>query len=121
MVTTDLKGVYICDMAIAKLRAASEAKGHLSLHGTRTHRHGAAVDVYAFGCLMIELFGQRKVWGEFSRAQIMQKVCGSFGIAPVAPAVAPHYQSMCKSCCEIDATKWPSITVVMRMLKAYSF
>jgi len=110
-------------MAIAKLRAASEAKGHLSLHGTRTHRHGAAVDVYAFGCLMIELFGQRKVWGELSSVQIMQKVCRSFGIAPVGPAVDHiplHYRSMCKSCCEIDATKRPSITVVMRILKAYS-
>lgn len=37
-------------------------------------RRGTAVDVYAFGCLLIELLGQRKVWAELTSVQIMQKV-----------------------------------------------
>ena len=70
-----MRGVYICDMGIAKLKAASQAttttvtpnpKGtypYMAPEMYGPNRRGTAVDVYAFGCLMIELLGQRKVWG----------------------------------------------------------
>ena len=104
-VTTDLRGVHICDMGIAKLKAASEAtattvtpnpKGTYPYMAPEmfgpSHR-GTAVYVYAFGCLLIELLGQRKVWAELTSVQIMQKVCGSFSVTPVPPSVnhfCPH-------------------------------
>lgn len=122
-------------MGIAKLRAASEATATTAIpHAKGTYpymapemygpnRRGTAVDVYAFGCLMIELFGQRRVWGELVGTQIMQKVCGSFNVAPKPPAVDHiplHYQSMCKSCCQLEATKRPNITTVLEQLETYS-
>jgi len=83
-----------------------------------------SVDVYAFGCLMIEQFGQRKVWGELlTVVEIMLKVCGFFNVAPEPPAVNHiplHYQSMCKSCCELDTAKHPNIIAVIKELEAYS-
>ena len=97
----------------------------LNSHGM-THgpnRRGTAVDVYAFGCLMIELFGERKVWGELVRAQIMQKICGSFNVAPEPPVVEHlpnHYKSMCKSCCQLDPAKRPHIATVVKQLEAFS-
>ena len=79
----------ICDMGIPKLREASQGTvttATVHMKGTYPYmapemygpnRRGTAADVYAFGCLMIELFGQKKVWGELVTAQIMQKVCRS--------------------------------------------
>ena len=134
-VTADLQGVYICDMGIAKLRAASEAtvttampyaKGtypYMAPEMYGPNRRGTAVDVYAFGCLMIELFGERKVWGELVTAQIMQKICGSFNVAPEPPVVEhlpDHYKSMCKSCCQLDPAKRPHIATVVKQLEAFS-
>ena len=48
-----------------------------------TAHRGPAVDVYALGCLYIELFGQRRVWPGLDGVQIMQKVCGSFNVPPM--------------------------------------
>lgn len=122
-------------MGIAKLRAVSEATVTTAMpYAKETYpymapemygpnRRGTAVDVCAFECLMIELFGQRIVWGELVTAQIMQKVCGSFNVAPQPPAVDHiplHYQSICKSCCQLDAVKHPNITTVVKELEAYS-
>ena len=134
-ITTDMTGVFICDMGIAKLKAASQAtattvtpnpKGtypYMAPEMYGPNCQGTAVDVYAFGCLMIELLGQRKVWGDLTSVQIMQKVCGSFGLAPVPPAVNHlplHYQGICKSCCELDPAKRPNITTIVSKLQAYS-
>jgi len=108
-VTTDLKNVCVCDMGIAKMRAASETtvttitphkKGTIPSEMYGKEHRGTAVHVYGFGCLMIELFGQRRVWGGLSRTQIMQKVCRSFcstrgtGSQLHSPALPKHMQVM---------------------------
>lgn len=122
-------------MGIAKLKAASQAtattvtpnpKGtypYMAPEMYGPNLQGTAVDVYAFGCLMIELLGQRKVWGDLTSVQIMQKICESFSVAPVPPDVNHlplHYQSICKSCCELDSAKRPNITAVVNELEAYT-
>ena len=133
-VTTDLRGVHICDMGIAKLKVASEATATVTPNPKGTYPYmapemfapshrGTAVDVYAFGCLLIKLLGQRKVWAELTSVQIMQKVCGSFSVTPVPPSVnhfPTHYQSLCKSCCELDPANRLTITAVITMLEAYT-
>lgn len=40
----------------------------------KAERITASVDVYAFGVVMIELFGHKKVWDGLSALQIMMKV-----------------------------------------------
>ena len=46
----------------------------------------------------IELFGKKRVWPPgMSSAEIMQKICGSYGIPPVAPTtnhLTPSQQFM---------------------------
>lgn len=69
-------------------------------------RRGPAVDIYSFGCLLIELFGQQRVWGTTTGMQIMQKVCGSFKSQPQPPAIdhlPMHVQHICKACCQLDS------------------
>jgi len=134
-VTANLEGVYICDMGIAKLREASQATvttATAHMKGTYPYmapemygpnRRGTAVDVYAFGCLMIELFGQKKVWGELVSSQIMQKVCGSFNVAPQPPDASHlplHLQDVCKDCCQLDAAKRPKIATIVKTLEQFS-
>lgn len=55
---------------------------------TLSHR-GTSVDVYVFGCLLIELLGGKRVWNNLTGPQIMQKVCGSYN-SPPEPPVASH-------------------------------
>ncbi|XP_065890569.1 uncharacterized protein [Dysidea avara] len=131
MVTANLEGVYICDMGISKLREAEATITTATIHMKGTYpymapemygpnRRGTAVDVYAFGCLMIELFGQKKVWGELVTAQIMQKVCGSFNVAPQPPNVNHlplHLQDFCRDCCQLDVLKRPKICAIVKTLE----
>ena len=89
------------------------------------NHHSTAVDVYAFGCLIIELLGQRKVMEDLTSVQIMQKVCGSLRLASLLPAVdhdhlPMHYQIICKSCYELDPAKYQNITTIVNKLQAFS-
>ncbi len=70
--------------------------------------------------LMIEVFGQERVWRGLNGPQIMQKVCGTFVCAPMQPSVAhlpPSISEVCETCCDLEPTKRPSITVVIEMIK----
>ena len=81
-------------------------------------RRGPAVDIYSFGCLLIELFGQQRVWGTTTEMQIMQKVCGSFTSQPQPPAVdhlSMHVQHTCKACFQLNSNSCPKITEVVKM------
>lgn len=87
-----------------------------------SHR-STGVDIYSFGCLMIEVFGQRKVWGELSGMNIMQKVCGSYNKPPQPPSVVHlplDLQNICKSCCNIDSSKRPNIQDVVNILGTFN-
>ena len=84
------------------------------------NRRGTAADVYSFGCLMIELFGQRRVWGNLVTAQIMLKVCGKVLTPPAVNHLPLHLQDVCRSCCKLDAMEHPDITAVLKQLDVYS-
>lgn len=78
---------------------------------TQGHR-GTTVDIYALGCVYIELMGQKRVWPKMGGIEIMQKVCGSFNSPPVKPATChlySIYREICDICCELDAKKRPKI------------
>ena len=130
-VTRDLNGIKICDMGLSKFKDVKQATATtMTPHPTGTYpymapemfganRRGTGVDIYSFGCLMIEVFGQRKVWGDLSGINIMYKVCGSYNNPPQSPSVTHlplHCQDICKSCCYTDSTKRPRIHEVMKML-----
>ena len=69
-------------MGIAKLRYSShDPTTFTHVAGTYTYmatgmfeglKSGTAVDIYSFGCVLIKLFGERKVWpGLHTSAEIM--------------------------------------------------
>ncbi len=129
--TKDLKGVFLCDMGISNLKDVSKTSVMTSSSNpvgtypymapelfSKGHR-GTPVDIYAFSCLMIEVFGQERVWRGLNGPQIMQKVCGTFTCAPMQPSVAhlpASISEVCKTCCDLEPTKRPSITVVIEMM-----
>lgn len=134
--TKDLQGIYICDMGISRLKDMSKTTmttGSNSPIGTSPYmapelfskgHHGTAVDIYAFGCLLIEVFGEQRVWKGLNGPQIMQKVCGTFNCAPMPPLVAhlPLFiSSVCSACCELEPANRPSITVAAEMLNNINF
>ena len=72
------------------------------------------VDIYSFGCVMIELFQNKRVWGDVVdgiHVIIMAKVVGKFNVQPQSPPTADvpdEYKKICKHCTEYDPTKRPS-------------
>lgn len=131
-VTFNLDGVYICDLGLAKLKDAAQATMTTvtqNLIGTYPYmapemfsvgRRSEAVDIYSLGCVYIELFGKKRVWPPgMSAVQIMQKVCGSYGIPPVPPTthhLTPNQQDLCNLCCELEYKMRPNISEVIELL-----
>ena len=83
-------------MGIAKLRySAHDPTTSTQVVGTYPYmapemfegsKSGTAVDIYSFGCILIKLFSERRVWpGLHTSAEIMHKVCGSFNSQPTMP------------------------------------
>ena len=85
-----------------------------------TGHRGTAVDIYALGCLYIELFGRRRVWPGLDGIQIMQKVCGSFQNPPVMPLTShlhSKFRKVCCDCVELDSKRRLQIAAVIKLLE----
>ena len=77
-------------MGLSKFRDANQATvATMTPHPTGTYPYmapemfsanhrGTGVDIYSYGCLIIEVFGQKRVWGDLSGINIMYKACGSY-------------------------------------------
>lgn len=133
--TEDLQNVYICDMGIAKLRySAHDPTTSTHVVGTYPYmapemfegsKSGAAVDLYSFGCVLIELFGERRVWpGLHTSAEIMRKVCGSFNSPPTMPETNDLpllYATICRGCCQLKPQDRITIDTVVQKLDDITF
>ena len=85
----------------------------------RGHR-GPPVDVYAFGCLIIKVFGGIRVWKGLTGPEIIQKVCGTFRCAPTPPPVdhlPTVVRSVCSACCSLEPAERPPIADVIQLLR----
>ena len=85
------------------------------------HR-GPAVDIYSLGCLLIELFGGRRVWLDLDGPQfiIMVQLLGTFNTPPRLPDMShlkEPFLSVCQKLCQYDATERPKIGEVKEMLE----
>ena len=134
-VTEDLKDVYICDLGVAKLSnvgatlctSKGEGAGTIPYKAPEmfhSARRGSAVDIYSFGCLLIELFGHKRVWGKLQQMEIMHKVCGSYQSQPESPNVQhiqPPLQDLCRKCTSLIPEDRPFIHQILNSLRDISF
>lgn len=123
--------MFLCDLGIAKVKqlgaltmtCANKGCGtypYMAPEMFKSSRRGTGVDIYSLGCLYIELFGRKRIWGELDGPEIMLKLLGSYENPPVGPNIShlkPNVQSICSSLCALDATKRPTSTDVLRMVK----
>lgn len=129
-ITADIEGVYVCDMGIAKVKFAAETTvtSHSKGPGTYPYmapemfqksRRGSAVDIYSFGCLLIELFGKRRVWPGLDAPDIMVRVMGSYKTPPEMPGVSDlkaDVREVCAQLCKLEPKNRPTISEVIQLL-----
>ena len=108
--TSDLECVYVCDTGIAKVKRVAESTMTSLSKGPGTYpymapemfkksRRGPSADTYCLGCLLIELYGRRRVWPNMDGPDIMLQVLGSYETAPRIP--------ICSKLCQLDPAQCP--------------
>lgn len=124
--------VVICDLGIAKMKKLNDAtitsnsKGpgtypYMAPEMFRPSRRGTAVDIYSLGCLYIELFGRKRIWGKLDAAAIMLKVLGAYQTPPEPPStthLAAEYSMLCSGMCNLEASLRPKIVDIVNDMKA---
>ena len=122
-------------MGIAKLKySVHDATTFTQVVGTYPYmapemfeggKSGTAVDIYSLGCLLIELFGERKVWpGLQTSAEIMRQVCGTYISPPTMPKtndLPVIYARICHACCQLQPQERINIDTVVKKLDDITF
>ena len=112
----------MCDLGVAKLQDQLATLKTCKGPGAGTVPYKAPemfidakrsrqVDIYSFGCLLIELSTKQRVWGELNATQITAKVLGAYKIHPQSPstsAVPQMYQAMCEQCTKSEPEDRPT-------------
>lgn len=78
---------------------------------------GTPVDIYSFGCLLIDLFSHQCVWKGLSSMQIMQKVCGSHTCGPSTDHLFGSYIKKYVNSVTLDPMKRPTAESVLESLQ----
>ena len=118
-------------MGIAKVKRIAEttitsvSKGpgtypYMAPEMFRTGHCGPPVDLYSLGCLLIELFGRRRVWPGLDRPHIMVRILGTYDTPPQMPDTShlkSPFSTICRQLCQLDATKRPNSQEALKMLK----
>ena len=73
------------------------------------------VDVYAFGCVLIELFGNQPLWGDLQPMQIMYKV-GVEGKKPEHNHIPEEIKGIVAVCLEGQEKRASSIKLLKLLL-----
>lgn len=118
------------DFGLARRKPRSEAEGLLTGEtGTylymapeimRHEDYGPSADVWSFGVMMFEIITRQKPYSHtfMTPVQIALAVSGD-KLRPNLPAYLPaNLAKVVNDCCDFDATKRPSFSVVVRALEA---
>ena len=76
-----------------------------------------AVDVYAFGMLMWELFHLQQAHGELPDAALIAAMAGGGLLPGCSSAVEPEYRAIMLACLESDPFQRPSVAVLQRAIE----
>lgn len=126
--------MFICDLGIAKVKIVAETTMTSLSKGPGTYpymapemfqksRRGPAVDIYSFGCLLIELFGKSRVWPGLDAPDIMVRVMGSYNNPPQMPGTShlrDSFKKICVHLCQLQPNARPSSAEVIELLKKLS-
>ena len=113
---------YVCDLGVAKLQdqlatlktCMGPGAGTVPYKAPemfRDAKRSRQVDIYSFGCLLIELSTKQRVWGELNATQITAKVLGAYQVPPQRPStsdVPQIYQAMCEQCTKLEPEERPT-------------
>eukprot|EP00731_Ephydatia_muelleri_P000188 Em0001g188a len=129
-VTSSDLHVFVCDLGVAKLQSK------LAIHKTsrgpgagtvaykapemfRDSRRSTPVDIYSFGCVIIELFTGKRVWGELDTCQITCKILGTREDDPQTPSceeVPEEHREICARSTALDGSDRPSAQEMLEYL-----
>ena len=129
-ISNDLDEVYVCDLGIAKVKVVAETTRTSVTKGPGTYpymapemfqksHHGPAVDIYSFGCLLIELFGRRRVWPGLDAPDIMLCVMCSYSNPPQMPNTShlnDVFMKVCTCLCQLEPSARPTSAEVVQLL-----
>ena len=84
------------------------------------HGIGTEVDIWALGCVLIELFSNKRPWSHISGAQcIFQEVYNTKRV-PVPDNVIPEVKEVIQECCRYYPKDRPNIQEILRKLEDIS-
>ena len=118
--------VYIADFGVAKVLTkgtitTSKTKSSIGTPGFQPREQlkagkiNASVDVYALGCVLVELFGGKQIWPGLSAIQIMVKVAVE-GEVPVFSHLLESVQPICAQCLAEQDTRATASAVLYSLL-----
>eukprot|EP00731_Ephydatia_muelleri_P031428 Em0022g942a len=130
-VTSSDLHVFVCDLGVAKLQSK------LAIHKTsrgpgagtvaykapemfRDSRRSTPVYIYSFGCVIIELFTGKRVWGELDTCQITCKILGTREDDPQTPSceeVPEEHREICARSTALDGSDRPSAQEMLEYFK----
>eukprot|EP00731_Ephydatia_muelleri_P012837 Em0007g147a len=131
MITSSDLHVFVCDIGVAKLQSK------LAIHKTsrgpgagtvaykapemfRDSRRSTPVDIYSFGCVIIELITGKRVWGELDTCQITCKILGTREDDPQTPSceeVPEEHREICARSTALDGSDRPSAQEMLEYFK----
>jgi serine/threonine protein kinase len=132
LVTHDFTGVFICDLGLSKMFNSTQTLTTSTGNGTPTYMapemyqkvlRGTPVDIYSFGCLLIELFSRKRLWEGFTAIEVMQRVIGSYNTPPTGPNLSnleEEYRSVCENCVKLEPDERPTAEEVFSLLSHLS-
>ena len=120
--------VFIADFGVAKVITHGTATTHTNssassigtpgfqpIEQLKAGKINTSVDVYAFGCVLVKLFGEKKVWEGFTAIQIMVKVAIE-GALPDFSHLPQPVKPICAQCLEKQENRIPAKTVLRFLL-----
>ena len=93
--------------------------GFQSPEQLKAQRVDGLCDVYSFGCVLIELFGEQEIWSGLSHFQIMYKV-GVETLTPEYGHLPEKIRSICSSCLTVYEERITAMQVLKRLLHSSS-
>ena len=106
---------FIADFGVSKVVTQGTVTTHTTHSGSvgtpgfqpKEQLKTEAVDVYALGCVFIELFGERKVWEGLTAYQIMFKVTVE-GAKPDFSHLPESVKPICAKCLDKQENRVPA-------------